>query len=359
MSFENLPEYPMPEKISFFSTEGDTRVPYERVKDYSDKEFELFIREWVVSLKDTCQVRGFGGAGDKGRDIVARTSSGQYIYYQCKHYDHPLTIKDVLPEFGKLVYYTFLNQVPLPSAYYIVAPMDIGSRLNDLIDHPAEINKRVIDSWDDICKQKISKKAMSLNEELKEYINDFDFSIVKTKTMLEIIEEHKSTAFYAFRFGGGLTVTRDRCINLPDKIVENEMTYVKKFLDAISEKELSCINSVIELEQNYPKYIQNLRVQRERFYSAENLKKYTQKYLLTDSYYKDLMNDIYYGIYDLFIKDYDNGFSRLGDVMNHVVQIDLKHNLLCKYDLVHPQDRQGICHQLANERSDIVWANMV
>lgn len=359
MSFEDLPEYPNPEKISLFYTEGDTRIPYERVKAYSDKEFELFIREWVVSLKSTCQVRGFGGAGDKGRDIVARTGSGHYIYCQCKHYDHPLTVKDILPEFGKLVYYTFLKEVPLPSAYYIVAPMDIGSRLNDLIDNPAKINKIVIDNWDNICKKKISNRAMNLNEGLKRYISDFDFSIVRTKTILEIIEEHKSTAFYAFRFGGGLTVTRDRSIDVPNQIDENEMIYIKKYLAAISEKEKFYIDSVINLERNYPNYMENLKVQRERFYSAENLKQYTEKYLLTESFYRDLMDDIYYGIYDLFSKEYDNGFARLGDVMIYVAQIDLKHNMLCKYDLVHPKDRQGICHQLVNERSDIAWANLV
>lgn len=52
---------------------------------------------------------------------------------------------------------------------------------------------------------------------------------------------------------------------------------------------------------------------------------------------------------------YDNGYERLSSVMTEVAKIDLGHNLLAKYDLVHPQDRQGICHQIANERDDFVW----
>ena len=52
MSFESLPAFPVPEKISIKKVEGDTRVPYERVKSYDDKEFELFIRDWFVSLKN-------------------------------------------------------------------------------------------------------------------------------------------------------------------------------------------------------------------------------------------------------------------------------------------------------------------
>lgn len=51
MSFENLVPFPAPEKISIKKVDGDTRVPYERIKSYDDKEFELFIREWVVALK--------------------------------------------------------------------------------------------------------------------------------------------------------------------------------------------------------------------------------------------------------------------------------------------------------------------
>ena len=90
----------------------------------------------------------------------------------------------------------------------------------------------------------------------------------------------------------------------------------------------------------------NLKVQRERFYSAENLKTFASKHLLTNDYFKDLADDIYYGIYDLLGKLYVDGYERLNDVMAQVVRIDLKHNLLSKYDLVHPQDRQGICQDV-------------
>ena len=101
MNFESLPTFPVPEKISIKKVEGDTRVPYERVKSYDDKEFELLIREWVVSLQNRYQVRGFWGAGDKGRDVVAKDEGNHYLYYQCKHYDHPLTPSGMWSEFGK------------------------------------------------------------------------------------------------------------------------------------------------------------------------------------------------------------------------------------------------------------------
>lgn len=357
MSFENLPFFPTPEKISIKNVKGDIRIPYERVKDYDDKEFELFIREWVVSLKDRYQVRGFGGAGDKGRDVVARDKAGHYFYYQCKHYNHPLSISDMLPEFGKLVYYTFIKEIPIPNEYYILAPRDISASLNDLIDNPTKISETLIQKWHNNCRCKILNTPIDLSEDLKLYIKNFDFGIIKTKTILEVIEEHKSTAFYAFRFGGGLTVTRDKHIDVPKIINDHETNYLRKYLAAISEKEKTPITTISELEQKFPQYIRSLMVQRERFYSAENLKVFASKHLLTDEYFKDLSDDIYYGIFDFFERNYANGYERLNDVMTRVAQIDLQQNLLAKYGLLHPKDRQGICHQLANERHDITWTN--
>jgi len=357
MGFEQLSIYPAPEKITIKDTDGDIRVPHERIKGYDDKEFELFIREWVVSLKDRFQVRGFGGAGDKGRDVVAKDAQGNYFYYQCKHYNHPLHPSDMIPEFGKLIYYTFNGSIPLSRKYYILAPMDIGVKLSNMIDNPKDINKALIDEWSTNCRNKITASPINLTPDMTGYIQQFDFGIIKTKTMLEVVNEHRTTAFYAFRFGGGLSVTRDRSISVPKVVEKYETIYIQKYLAAISEREKVTINSVEHLVRDYPQYATALKVQRERFYSAENLKIFASKNLIHNDYFEDLTNDVYYGIYDYLDKFYTDGYERLLDVMAQVAKIDLNQNLLSKYDLVHPQDRQGICHQLANERKDIAWTN--
>ncbi len=354
--FYDLPQVPSPEKITVINSEGDTRVPYERIKSYDDKEYELFIREWVTTLKGKYQVRGFGGAGDKGRDVIARDDQGKYYYYQCKHYQSPLTPSVIIPEFGKLVYYTFSREIPVPVEYYILASHDIGPALSDMIDHPSTINQALLDKWDSSCKSKIRTGEVALTAELKQYISNFDFSIVKTKTMLEVVNDHKNTAFYAFRFGGGLTVKRDYSkIIAPKALLSIESVYVKKYLEAVSEKVDETITSVEQLKEHYPRYWKTLSIHRERFFSAENLKVFVEENLLNSGYYKDLADDIYFGVIDLFQRDYNSGMDRLIDVMSNVVKIDLSQNLLVKYDLIRPQDRQGICHQLANERDDVTW----
>ncbi len=352
--FEDLPSIPLPTKITIKDSEGDTRVPYERIKSYDDKEFELFIREWVTTLSNKYQVRGFGGAGDKGRDVIAQDDKGNYYYYQCKHYSAPLTPSDMMPELGKLVYYTFSKEIPVPKEYYIMAPYDIGPTLNDLISKPTQINQEIINNWTTKCNFK--SKPISMTQRLKKYITAFDFSIIKTKTMLEVVNEHKQTAFYAFRFGGGLTVKRDySSINVPNSIESLESNYVSKYLEAISEVEKVSIESTDQLKERFPRWWEDLKIQRERFFSAENLKLFVKEQLLDPAYFDDLFQDIYYGIHDYFVKEYSFGIERLQDVMNNVVQMQLQHNLLVKYDLVRPRDRQGVCHQIANEKKEISW----
>lgn len=355
MGFDDLKVFPAPQKIVKYETDGDTRAPYERIKSYSPEEFELFIREWVVSLRDKYDVRGFGGAGDKGRDVLAKDQSGSIVYYQCKHYNHPLTPSDIIPEFGKLVYYTFIKEIPVPAEYYILSPHDIGAKLSDMIDAPQSINHVLTTEWDKKCKNHIVSTPVDLTPEFQSYIERFDFRIIKTKSMMEIVNEHRSTAFYAFRFGGGLTVKRDRSIVVPPIAEKYEAMYIQKIIQAISEKEGCAIRSLEELLHDFPQYSDTIRINRERFYSAENLKRFASKHLLQDDYFGDLCDDIYYGIYDYLEAAYKNGFERLLRVMSNVAAIDLQHNLLVKYDLVHPQDRQGICHQLANEREDFSW----
>ncbi len=357
MAFEDLKSFPVPQKIIVKDIDGDTRVPYERIKSYDDNEYELFIREWVVSLNDRFQVRGFGGAGDKGRDVVAKDAQGKFYYYQCKHYDHPLTPSDVYSEFGKLVYYTFVGEIPLPCEYYLLASQDIGVKLSDLIDNPQKINKALLDNWQTHCQTRICSTPIPLTSELKKYIEDFDFGIIKTKTMMEVVAEHKKTAFHAFRFGGGLTVNRNRPISVPQSTQEIETNYIKKILLAIAEKERKESLSLSEVEESFPQYLASIKMQRERFFSAENLKLFTKEHLLTDEYFIDLCNDIFDSIYDYTEQTFSDGYERMSTVLSEVAKVDLHHNLLVKYDLVNPRDRQGVCHHLANEREDFVWTN--
>ena len=42
-------------------------------------------REWVISRTERYQIRGFSGAGGKGRDIVAKDLQGKYYYLNFRY----------------------------------------------------------------------------------------------------------------------------------------------------------------------------------------------------------------------------------------------------------------------------------
>lgn len=135
--------------------------PVHRLRIMSANDWEEFIEEWIDSLKsEYIKVDKLGGAGDKGRDVVAQVNdTGVWDNYQCKHYDHPLTPTDIWAEIGKLVYYTSIGDFTCPRHYYFIAPQGIGTKLSTLLQKPKDLVDGLIENWDNYCKKKITKNC--------------------------------------------------------------------------------------------------------------------------------------------------------------------------------------------------------
>ncbi len=93
--------------------------PIERIRIFSNSQWEDFVLEWADSLRSEYEcVERCGGAGDMGRDVIAFASSAMdseiWDNYQCKHYNHPLRPSDIWLELGKLAYYTFIKKFSYP-----------------------------------------------------------------------------------------------------------------------------------------------------------------------------------------------------------------------------------------------------
>jgi len=93
------------------------------IRSYSDKDWEVFIQEWVKGFEPKYAfVEILGGAGDKGRDVVAylsqpNDSSHQWDNYQCKHYKDPVQPSHMWTDLGKLCYYTWRQEYKPPRRY--------------------------------------------------------------------------------------------------------------------------------------------------------------------------------------------------------------------------------------------------
>lgn len=175
-----IPLKPMPSPRPVSASASSVAVghhipPIERIRLFSDSQWEDFVLEWADSLRKRYQcVERCGGAGDIGRDVIATAQvvNGVAIWdnYQCKHYNHPLRPSDIWIELGKLVYYTYIKEYTLPRKYYFIAPQGVGTELSNLLRYPARLYESLLKNWGKYCTNKITQKSqVSLDAKLKKY----------------------------------------------------------------------------------------------------------------------------------------------------------------------------------------------
>lgn len=330
----------------------DTYIPpIDKVHVMDEDSFEQFTLEWLYGCKKTkySSIRRIGGAGDKGRDVVAYYSDGSVDYYQCKHYNAALMPTDYYLELGKLCYYTYNKEIPIPKEYYIIASNDVGSSLQDLIDNPKKLLLSLRKNWDKYCKTKISKTTeIILDKSMSNYIDSFDFTIVKTYPIAQVIDEYLDTIYGNIRFGGR-KLSLPTPILPPNEIDLDEMPYVLALLEAYSDELGVQISDVKELEI-YNTYFENLNRQRKDYYSAETIRRFVRDTLTDSQQFNVLKDEVYNGIIDTHEQDYDSGYKRLIEDLKQAAIINTSKCMLdSKLHCIGISERKGVCHMLVND----------
>ena len=330
----------------------DTYIPpIDKVHVMDEDSFEQFTLEWLYGCKRKkyLSIKRIGGSGDKGRDIIAYYRDGTVDYYQCKHYNTALAPSNYYLEFAKLCYYTYKKDIPKPKEYYIIASNDIGSSLQDLLDNPAKLRSSLISNWDMYCKDKITKTAeVVLDTSFLKYIESFDFSIVKTYPMAQIIDEYLDTIYGNIRFGG-------RKLNMPDPLVPDdiiecdEMPYISALLDAYSEELHMKINTTEALKA-YDFYFEHFNRQRKDYYSIETIRRFVRDTMTNSKQFNVFKEEIYNGIIDTHEQEYGSGYRRLVAVLKQAAVINTTKSMLdSKLHCVGVSERKGACHMLVND----------
>lgn len=327
--------------------------PQKRLQIFSPEEWEEFTEEVANEIKkqqNAFCVKRFAGSGDKGIDIALfydeKCLEGKWACYQCKHYKEPLTFSTQCIEMGKIIYYSFIGEYTAPLEYFFIAPLGCGTELTFLLSKGADkLKQKVISNWEKYCQNKITReKDIFLTDELREYINNFNFTIFKQKTPLEIIEIHKKSSYHICKFGTGLP-PRPRNILPPNKISNNEIKYTEKLLDAYKDY-LKDKNLTLQDIKKYGNLLSHFNRSREEFFSAESLNNFSRD-LLPDGTFDEFKNEVYDYVENTLLDTYENGFERVRKVVDksHDTPVDstpLK-------DWIRVRDKAGICHQLANE----------
>ncbi len=349
---------PSPQK-GLYSSEhvvsGISMPKTKRIESFSPDEWEEFTEEYAYSLIESYQkVLRFGGAGDKGLDVVGfingSTFADGWDNYQCKFYGHALYPSDVWLEFGKIIYFSFIGDYTAPRKYYFVAPKGIGTTLSNLLSRPDELKKQIRGQWDEKINTNISTTFDTpLSGELLDYFDTFDFSIFDSSSLAELVIGHSKTPFHAVRFGGGLAMRPESDLP-PEKTASNENIYIKQLLYAYGDCEGKDAQNLEWLESN-KKYKKNFQRQRERFYHAESLRNFSRDNVPLGTFEK-LQEDVYQGVIDVCESDYKHGFERMTETVKQAAQLSIDSSPLKSVTGI--ADKQGICHQLVNN-NDLKW----
>jgi hypothetical protein len=325
-----------------------------RVTTFSPHEWECFIEEWASSLKEQyVRVKRSGGAGDMGIDVAGFCSSlelyGDWHNYQCKHYNHALHPSDIWVEVGKIIYHSFKGHYSPPTKYFFIAPHNIGTALSRLLCNAEKLKEEIKENWRKHCEPRITTvNSVLLDGELLEWFEKFDFSIFSSVSVVELIEGHSKTPFHSVRFGGGLPPrNEDEEESLPESPAEKESRYIRQIFDAYGDHLGVFVNNALDIEASCkPQLGNDLLRQRERFYSAEALRNFARDNV-PEGTFSRLQDEIFDAVIDSCEEEHNDGLSRMRKAIQLSTQIALTANPLVS--VVKIKDRQGVCHQLANE----------
>jgi len=343
------PPAPSPGLAADVVASGVQVHPEDRIKLFSDKQWERFIQEWVDSLEDQYDlVERCGGAGDMGRDVIARVKAGNGAWdnYQCKHYKESLKPSDIWIELGKLAYYTLKGEYPYPRRYYFIAPQGAGTKLSNLLKKPDKLRAQLLANWDAECRDKITKtETVECDNAMKAHIASLDFSIFEATPVLRIIDAHRKTRWHLGTFGGGLPARPDPL--LPPLVpAANETVFAGELRRAYAEHVKKDVNDVDKDLAGHDDLREHFTDARIEFYSAESLRTFSRDTLPPGEFEK-LQDEVHSGIKDDVRADHADGYRRVVAVVKTARTLPLTSHPLSTR--IHNRDRGGICHQLAND----------
>ncbi|MEW6351282.1 MAG: ABC-three component system protein [Thermodesulfobacteriota bacterium] len=330
-----------------------------RIELFSAQEFEAFTEEWALSLRpDYHSVKRFAGSGDQGLDVVAfisdDTFAGGWDGFQCKHYDHALYPSDVWVEIGKIIFYSYSREYSPPRKHYFVPSRGIGTTLAKYLASPDKLKTEAGKNWSTHCESGISEsRSIELNGEFLGYFENFDFSIFSSKSVVELVSAHSRTPFHAVRFGGGLPC-RPLAETPPDDIASTESRYIQQIFQAYTDHVGTSVVQLSDLSPRQDLQADFLR-QRERFYHAESLRNFSRD-TVPQGTFDALQQDVFHGVVDVCESAYLDGLCRMRATLGQSVQLSISASPLCS--VITSMDKQGICHQLANE-DRLLWVRNI
>ena len=246
------------------------------------------------------------------------------------------------------MYYTYNKDYSKPQKYYFVSPRGISSSLNDLLKDKKKLYQKLITEWDSMISEEISKTfKVKLTNELKEYIEEFDYSIINSLEPLAFIEQFESTIYYPIYFGGGLKKSRSARPEISKEIAEREINYVNQLFSAYNDYKKIDITSINDFDTD-KELNDHFNRSRNCFYMAETLAQFSRDNIPSEvDAFEELKEEVFEQVIDVCNKKHENGYVRLNATTESAKNGSYQSNPL--FPELKAQDKTGICHHLANE----------
>ena len=339
-------------------------VPLQRLRNMDEDTYEEVVQVWAfMCLKSTgkyAHVHRIGGAGDKGRDVIAYLDDtlNSFDLYQCKHYKSELNYSDLYGEIGKLLTYTYKKTYSVPQNYYILCPYGLAQSFRDLLqDGAKDLKEKILEDWDDKIVAKVGvTNGIKLDSDLKMYIESFDFSIIHEIDPLTFVEEfrEKGSSYFFWYFGGGLNTIKKISLEIPSEPDEKERNYITNLFEAYSEHAGEKVSSDNITDIDKEKYNKHLDRSRSVFYAAEEIRLTSRRSTPPDcDEYDELKSQINTFIGDTYDENYPDGFTKVKKVVEKAGEYKHAESLIIG-QFLDSNTKQGICHHLSNEGT-LTW----
>ncbi len=335
-------------------SQGAYVSPLDMLKLISADDWEKLTEEWVDLKKDVyIKSERPAGAGDMGIDIVAyitdpknNPKNYEWECYQCKRYNHSLSPSDIWIELGKIIYFTFKGEYPIPKRYYLIATQGIGTKLNKKLQDTSTLKEDLKANWDKHCKKKITTtEEIVLEGDLLGYFESFDFSVFDSITPKVIIEKYKTHEKYLVRFGGSLPPRPT--VSIPNEI--EDLRYIDQLVKSYNTNAAIEILNVDDISSASHKG--HFEDARKSFYKAEELRMLNRD-SLPDGIFENLKENIYDGVSSKSREEFDDGYKKVLAIESEATKIPIESNPL--KDACQTIDKKGLCHHLVNDKK-LTW----
>ena len=335
---------------------GRAITPVARVRLMEDAAFEALVEVWMSQLKKSRGYLGtlrFGGAGDMGRDVIGWTTkdkcAGIWDNIQCKRLSKALAPTDLYPEIGKILWHAWKGDYALPRASQFACSAGVGTTAKHLLTNPGLLYERLCENWSKHVETKIAADPVRLDGDLKAFVDAADFSVFQALAIEDVLEDIRRTAYFAEEFGAPRP-PRPAVTTPPKAVQAAEAGYIGALLAVYAERrnQTSIELKDVDDERRDRRHFDMCRRQ---FYSAEALREFARDFWPEQTFqnYKKGVGD---AVMPTYYSEHPNGLARVNQVLTVASTASHPANQLHLY--AEPLDKQGICHQLANE-GDFDW----